>query len=787
MSQEADGEAVGGVSGADGPSSGRVPQANAGRYRFRVRGIVQGVGFRPFVFNAATQLGLAGFVLNDSEGVLIEVEGPLPSLREFRRALVENPPPLALIDDLEESEVAPGGPPEFVIHHSEHAGQATALISPDFATCDDCLNEMWDPQDRRYRYAFTNCTNCGPRFTISTGIPYDRPNTTMADFAMCAACRREYEDPADRRFHAQPIACPACGPRLSLLSPAGDPMAGEPLDEAARMIREGAIVAVKGLGGYHLTCLAADPRAVNALRSRKAREEKPFAVMAASLEEAARLGEAGPEERRLLTSGRRPIVLLARRTGAAVAEGVAPRNRYLGVMLAYTPLHHLLLREVGEPIVCTSGNLSDEPIAYRDADALAELERIAEAFLTHDRRIHMRCDDSVLRVVPGRGGGVEQPLRRARGYAPEPIGVNPAFEVPVLAAGPELKHTFCIGAGARAIVSHHLGDMENYETMSSFLEGVEHYQQVFEVRPRVIAHDLHPEYLVTKWALQQQDKEGVRLIGVQHHHAHIASCLADNRRQDRVVGLALDGTGYGEDGNLWGCEVLICDLGGYRRYAHLGYQPLPGGAAAVREPWRMAAIYLNAAFGEAAAGLDLEFVRRTAGHWGPILKMAAGGLNAPMASSAGRLFDAAAALLGLADRVSYEGQAAIELEQLADPGARRSYPCSFAGGVINGVDLMAALAGDLSAGRSGPEASSAFHNGLADVLARVAIRAAGEHDLRTVALSGGTFQNRLLAGAVTDRLEAAGLEVLSHRRVPPNDGGISLGQAVVAGAVLRSG
>jgi hydrogenase maturation protein HypF len=752
------------------------------RRQFRVSGIVQGVGFRPFVYNLANRLRLAGFVLNDSAGVLIEVEGAPEAVGEFGLTLAASPPPLSVIDRVETRDLAPRGTETgFSISTSEHAGAATALISPDFATCDDCLRDMADPADRRYRYAFTNCTNCGPRFTISKGIPYDRPNTTMAPFSMCAECRSEYENPADRRFHAQPVACPKCGPHLQLLDRSLEPVAGEPVAESARLLREGSILAVKGLGGFHLVCLASDAGAVAKLRSRKAREEKPFAVMAADLEAVERLVLTAGQERELLLSRRRPIVLLERRPDAPVAGGVAPHNRYLGVMLPYTPLHHLLLAEVGGAIVCTSGNLSDEPIAYRDDDAQARLYRIADFFLTHNRDIHMRCDDSVVRVVPSPEGPVQQLMRRARGYAPEPISVAPAFAEPILAAGPELKHTFCIGSGDRAIISHHLGDMENWETMSSFLEGVEHYQRVFEVRPKIVAHDLHPEYLVTKWA---RDLEGVELVGVQHHHAHIASCLADNLRSERVVGLALDGTGFGDDANLWGCEVLVCDLAGYERYSHLAYLPMPGGAAAIREPWRMAAVYLNAAFGERARELDVEFVRRTSGRWGPVLKMAASGLNSPLTSSAGRLFDAASALVGLADTVNYEGQAAIELEQLADPRTDRTYPCSIDSGLIHGADLMAALATDLVDRRALPEAAAAFHNGLAAALVRLAVAAAAESGLSTVALSGGTFQNRLLVQRVSRGLSEAGLEVLTHRRVPTNDGGISLGQAVVANARL---
>lgn len=752
------------------------------RVRFEVAGIVQGVGFRPFVHAQATRLGLGGFVRNDSNGVVVEVQGTPAGVDEFRTELVRRPPPLAVIDRLVETPVPPSaGQQTFLILHSEHLGTAGAMISPDVATCDDCLAEMWDPSDRRHRYAFINCTNCGPRFTISTGIPYDRPKTTMAVFEMCARCRAEYEDPSDRRFHAQPVACPACGPHLQLLDANLLPAAGDAVDQTARLLLDSAVVAVKGLGGYHLACLASSEPAVARLRERKAREEKPLAVMAAGLDQVAGLVEVTAAHGALLTSRRRPIVLMDRLAGAKVAASVAPANRYLGVMLPYTPLHHLLLEAVGEPLVMTSGNLSDEPIAYRDDDAFQGLARIADAYLTHNRDIHMRCDDSVVRLAPGPKDRREQMIRRARGYAPEPIGVSPVFREPILAAGPELKHTFCIGSGARAILSHHIGDLENWEAMSSFLESVEHYQRVFEVRPRVVAHDLHPEYLATKWA---KDLDGVRLIGVQHHHAHIAACLADNRRDEPVVGLALDGTGYGDDGTLWGCEVLVCDLAGYRRYAHLKTVPLPGGAAAVREPWRMAALYLHDAFGSDAYGLDLSFVRRTAEQWKPILQMARTGLNSPASSSAGRLFDAAACLLGERDRVSYEGQAAIEFEQLADPGVGGSYPCSVSDGLLDGTELIGAMVEDVVKGCPAGEAAAKFHNGLAAALVEVAELAARDAGVGVVALSGGTFQNQLLTGRVARGLGERSLEVLTHRRVPANDGGISLGQAAVGNRIL---
>ncbi|MEX2587979.1 MAG: carbamoyltransferase HypF [Actinomycetota bacterium] len=753
------------------------------RVRFEVAGIVQGVGFRPFVHAHASRLGLGGFVRNDSNGVVVEVQGSHVGVSEFRAELTERPPPLAVMDRVVETALDPlDRRGTFQILHSEHLGTAAgAMISPDVATCDDCLAEMWDPVDRRHRYAFINCTNCGPRFTISTGIPYDRPKTTMAPFEMCGECREEYEDPSDRRFHAQPIACPACGPELQLLDARLLPAAGDPVGQTARLLMDSAVVAVKGLGGYHLVCLASSEPAVTRLRERKAREEKPLAVMVADLDQAAVLAEVSAQHAKLLISRRRPIVLMDRLADAPVAPGVAPGNRYLGVMLPYTPLHHLLLRAIGEPVVMTSGNLSDEPIAYRDDDAFRGLGRIADAYLTHNRDIHMRCDDSVVRLPAGSRDPQEQLIRRARGYAPEPIEVTPAFKEPILAAGPELKHTFCIGSGARAILSHHIGDLENWEAMSSFLESVEHYQRVFEVRPKVVAYDLHPEYLATKWAM---DLDGVRLIGVQHHHAHIASCLADNRRSDRVVGLALDGTGYGDDGTLWGCEVLVCDLAGYERYGHLNTMPLPGGAAAVKEPWRMAALYLQAAFGSDAYELNLSFVHRTRDRWKPILRMAGTGLNSPTCSSAGRLFDAAACLLGKRDRVSYEGQAAIELEQTADPSVEDGYPCSVSNGRLDGPELIAAMVADLIAGGSIPEAAAKFHNGFADALVEAAAQAARDVGVGVVALSGGTFQNQLLSGRVVRRLGERSLEVLTHRRVPANDGGISLGQAAIANSQI---
>jgi hydrogenase maturation protein HypF len=746
-----------------------------GRKRFEIKGVVQGVGFRPHAYALAERFGLAGFVLNDSTGVVVEVEGAPAVLEDFARTLRSELPPLASIESIDERDVATRDDVRFEIRLSHAAGGPRTPVGADIAPCAECLAEIFDPEERRFRYPFTNCTNCGPRFTIARDLPYDRRNTTMASFEMCERCRAEYEDPSDRRFHAQPIACPECGPSLTLLDRAGAELEEDPLDATASLIKAGAIVALKGIGGFHLACDARNEQAVTELRRRKRREQKPLAVMVANIDDAGRLVHVDDAEVTTLASPRRPILLARRAPGSSVADAVAPDNRYLGVMLPYTPLHHLLMAELDGPLVLTSGNLSDEPIAHENDDALERLGGIADAFLMHDRDIHIRCDDSVVRVVDA----AEYPIRRSRGYAPTPLPVPAPFCRTVLGVGGELKHTFCLGVGERALLSHHIGDLESLEAMRAFEHGLEHFVRIFDAKPETIAYDLHPEYMSTKWALEQESDT----LGVQHHHAHIASCLADNERSDRVIGLALDGTGYGDDGTLWGCEVLVCDLVSYERIGHLRQVPLPGGAAAVKEPWRMAAIYLAEAFGEDAFNLDLDLVGRTRDLWPPILAMARGGLNSPRASSAGRLFDAVAALCDLRDRSSYEGQAAAALEQAADPTCSRSYGVVLDRRLIDGVALVASVAQDLVAGRAVPEVAAAFHNSLAETLVAVSKSARDATALRTVALSGGTFQNLLLLEKTRLGLVEAGFETLSHRRVPPNDGGLSLGQAVIANAM----
>jgi hydrogenase maturation protein HypF len=752
----------------------------------RVEGIVQGVGFRPFVYSLATGLGLGGVVGNDVDGVFAEVEGAPEAVGEFMLALRRDAPPLASIERIATSPLHPDGSTVFSIAPSQPGGSRRTLVSADIATCDDCLAELDDPAGRRFGYPFINCTNCGPRFTIVTGVPYDRALTTMAGFAMCTPCAREYHDPADRRFHAQPTCCPDCGPRLLLTTSTGAALPVDPITGAAEVLAGGGVLAVKGLGGYHLAADAMSEPAAAALRARKHREDKPFAVMVAGLDQARLLCEVDEAAGALLTSRRRPIVLLPRLTGAGLPPQVAPGNRYLGVMLPYTPLHHLLLRSAARPIVLTSGNVSDEPIVYADDEARARLGGIADAFLSHDRAIHIRTDDSVVRPFRGR----PSLIRRARGYAPEPLRVRTSFARPVLACGAELKSTFCLAARGRAFVSQHIGDLENVETLRSFAAGIEHFSRLFDIAPAVIAHDLHPDYLSTRYARDRAEADGLDLVGVQHHHAHIASCLADNHADAadaRVIGVAFDGTGYGTDGTIWGGEFLIAGLAGFERAGHLTPVPMPGGAAAIRQPWRMAAAYLDAA---GAGGPGAPVRQRHERQWDTVLAIARRGINSPATSSAGRLFDAVAAVLGVRDSVSYEGQAAAELEQLADPAEDGAYQARIDQGdvlQVAGADLVRRVAGDLAAGVDRAVIAARFHNGLAGVIADCCLLLRERTGLTTVALSGGVFQNFRLLNTVSGRLESHGCTVLTHSRVPCNDGGISLGQAVIAAAQAERG
>jgi hydrogenase maturation protein HypF len=751
-----------------------ISERQRARRRIRVTGLVQGVGYRPFVYALAERYGVSGFVGNDAAGVFLEVEGPPDAVTAFVAALRTEAPPLAVVDDVTEQDIAVTGTYGFHIVRSENGTAPTALVTPDSATCAECLRELTDPRDRRHEYPFVNCTNCGPRFTITRTVPYDRRNTTMASFALCPTCQAEYDDPRDRRFHAQPTCCPACGPHLELLTAAGQRLDGDPVEVTANLIRAGRVVATKGLGGYHLAVDAANEIAVAALRRRKHREDKPFAIMARHLADAEALCELDAAARDLLGDRRCPIVLAPRRAHAPVAPSVAPHTRELGLLLPYTPLHHLLARRLAGPIVLTSGNVSDEPIAYEDADARARLAPIADAFLQHDRAIHVRTDDSVARSFRG----VPMLLRRSRGYVPAPLTLPVAAIRPVLACGAQLKNTVCLARGPQAFVSHHIGDLENYETYRSFTDAIAHFRDLFGIQPKLIAHDLHPEYLSTKYAQSFADAP---LLGVQHHHAHIASCLADNGRADRVIGVACDGTGYGADGTLWGGEILVADLHGYRRVAHLVEVPLPGGSTAVRQPWRMAVAYLVAAFGDPPRDLD---VLRRHPDWPAVAGLARSAATL-RTSSAGRLLDAVSALVGVRDSVTYEGQAAIELEQRVDPAVTAGYPMRVADGLLHGSDLVAAAADDLRNGVAVATIAGRVHAGLAAGLAAAVAQVAAETGLRSVALSGGVFQNVVLLGGLVDRLSALGLDVLIHHQVPPNDGGISFGQAAIAAATDR--
>jgi len=758
------------------------------RRAIAVSGVVQGVGFRPFVHRLASRFGLHGFVKNQTGGVLIEVEGDVCTLDQFFAELTNRPPPLAQIDEVSWVSRLPRRDRCFRIETSTAAATTLIFPSPDVATCDDCLAELFDPADRRYRYPFLNCINCGPRLTIIRGFPYDRERTTMASFVMCAACRAEYEDPRDRRFHAQPIACPSCGPRLRALGAAGEPIASDdPLAEAVASLRRGRIIALKGLGGYHLVCMAGDGMAVAELRRRKHRDEKPFAVMVGDLAEARRIAEVSPAEEFLLTSPPRPIVLLCRRAEAGVAAAVAPANLHLGVMLPYTPLHHLLLHTLDSmPLVMTSGNRSDEPIAYEDRDALARLTGIADLFLTHDRPIHVRCDDSVTRMA----GGCELPLRRSRGQAPQPLRLPVSCGRPALALGGQSKVTFALGRDRHAFLSHHIGDLDHYEAYRAYIEAIAHYERLFAIDPELVAHDLHPDYASTRYA--QERTPTVPLVPVQHHHAHMASCMAEHGLDEPVIGVVFDGTGYGSDGAVWGGEFLSGDYRGFRRAAHLRYVAMPGGEQAIREPWRMAAAHL------ADAGQDAAPLRD---HVSAAALMAAHRqierqFNAPLTSSVGRLFDAVAALAGVRHCVSFDGQAAMELESLASEAvAAGGYPFEIVTVrqgdppettlVIDTRPLIAEVASQAQR-VCGALIGRRFHTTLVEIVAQVCARLADQTGLATVVLSGGVFLNVLLSCETAARLTRDGFRVYRHRRVPPGDGGLCLGQLAVAAAWQRS-
>lgn len=768
------------------------------RTHILVKGIVQGVGFRPFIYNRARLQGLAGWVLNSSEGVHIEVEGAPATIDAFVADITAKAPPMAKIESVQIEDLEPVGFDGFIIRTSEEQEGAYQLVSPDISICDDCLRELFDAKDRRYLYPFINCTNCGPRFTIISDIPYDRPKTTMRTFTMCKDCQAEYDDPADRRFHAQPNACPVCGPSLHFrVAPRNanplDLPAG-PIDATIAALRAGAVVAIKGLGGFHLACDATSEEAVVRLRDRKRRYGKPLAVMMESLETIERYCHVNNKERQVLTSPQRPIVLLAKRTDLALS--VAPCNNYTGVMLPYTPLHYVILRASGMVLVMTSGNLSEEPIAMENKEAIRRLGHIADYFLLHDREIYSRYDDSVVRVVDGE----MEFMRRARGFAPFPVRL-PEPGDQILAVGPELKNTFCLTKESYAFVSQHIGDLENAETLEHFTTTLALYKRLFRIEPTCVAYDLHPEYLSTKLAMELS----LPKVGVQHHHAHAAGVMVEHGEKGPVIGVSLDGTGYGTDGNIWGGEFLLATRDRFERVAHLRYVPMPGGAAAIERPYRMAFGYLYYLFGPEVLKRALPlFERVDAGELNLMRQMLDKGINCPLTSSAGRLFDAVSSILGVRDVVDYEGQAAIELEMCADPDSDEAYKFDFAlqatgrvptelseaGGehltdqviVVDPTTVLARILQETEAGTAISRISARFHNGVANLICDVCVTVRNRSGVDVATLSGGVFQNVYLLRRTRKRLSDAGFAVLLHREVPPNDGCISLGQAAVAQA-----
>ena len=766
------------------------------RLQVRVSGLVQGVGFRPFVYRAADEFGLTGFVENNDRGVDIEVEGTRSALDAFLERIEGGAPPLATVASIEVSSMTPRHGNGFHIQESERRGVATTQISPDAAICDDCLRELFDGDDRRYGYPFINCTNCGPRYTIVEGIPYDRPLTSMKGFEMCPDCRREYHDPLNRRFHAQPNACPVCGPQVAIVNRHGKRLETEhPFEMAGDILASGLILAVKGLGGFHLAVNPHDDEAVRRLRLRKGRAEKPFALMARDLEAVSRYCKIAPEEEQALKHRTRPIVLLEARDGHGLAPSVAP-FRHLGFMLAYTPVHFLLLRGKFDALVMTSANLSEEPIAIGNEEAYERLGDVADYFLVHDRDILQRCDDSVVRVTDG----VMAPIRRSRGFVPDPVALPLSTPAPILACGGEMKNTIGLARGDEVLLSQHIGDLGNPSAYGFFEQSIRHLQSILEIEPDVIAYDMHPEYVSTKWALARKN---VRLIAVQHHHAHLAAVMAENGVTDRTIGIILDGTGYGTDGTIWGGEVLVGDLAGFDRHAWLRPFGLPGGAAAIHHPWRTGYALLHEAYDgysdtarhpRTRASIPERLVTgllpfRTASERDVFERIIRRRINTPLTSSCGRLFDGVSALLGLCREVTYEAQAAVALEMVADPDEEWAYSGSSdtdysASGPLDWTPIVRGVSADIEIGTPGSVVAKRFHVSLADLFVAATVEARKETGIDRVGLSGGVFQNNLLFCDIRTKLEREGFEVITHRLVPTNDGGIAYGQAAIAARTI---
>jgi hydrogenase maturation protein HypF len=767
------------------------------RKKIHITGVVQGVGFRPFIYQLAHTHHLKGWVLNASDGVWIEVEGERERVKKFTEEIPTKAPPRARIENIDITDLPPFGYEAFEIRKSEEEKEKFILVSPDIATCELCVKELFDKKDRRYQYPFINCTNCGPRFTIIEDIPYDRPKTTMKKFPMCPDCEREYHDPLNRRFHAQPNACPICGPSLFLIKKRTHPpgkesgkfkkygieeeernwkeVQGDPIEKAIEALREGKIVAIKGLGGFHLACDATNNEAVKLLRKRKRRPGKPFAIMVKDVETVKEICEVSLEEESLLNSPECPIVLLKKRRGIPIAFEVAPYNNYLGVMIPYTPLHHLILKKSQMFLIMTSGNISEEPIASENKEALRRLGNLADLFLLHDRDIYSRYDDSVVRIFEGK----PMLIRRARGYAPYPIHL-PYKSQEILAVGPELKNTFCLTKENYAFISQHIGDMENEETFEHFQKTIELYKRLFRIKPQVVAYDLHPEYLSTKFAQELE----LPKVGVQHHHAHIVGAMIENKHLDPVIGFSFDGTGFGTDGKIWGGEVIFSQLKDFERLAHLKYIPLPGGEASIKKPWRMALSYLIFAFGKEWENLPIDFPHRIPKKEAKIVEQQIEkGINSPLTSSCGRLFDAVSSLIGVRDVAHYEAQAAIEMEMISNETEdyyhfqinKNEVPY-----VINTVEIVKQIVEDLIKGVSQREIAGKFHQTMVKIILELAHLLSKEKGVKTLALAGGVFQNFELLKRCVPTLRKNGFKVLLKRNIPVNDGGVSLGQAAVA-------
>lgn len=748
-----------------------------------IKGVVQGVGFRPFIHKLVQNYNLSGWVLNSNQGVEIDIEGEMEELNSFVSDIKVKLPPLARIEKIEVNQLHLIGYKGFSIKKSiTKEENGFVLVSPDISICEDCLQELFDPRNRRFHYPFINCTNCGPRFTIIKDIPYDRGKTTMRVFEMCPQCQSEYENIEDRRYHAQPNACAECGPQVFLYQNKRKLENVDPVKEAVKLLKDGKIGAIKGLGGFHLACDATNNEVVTKLRLLKNREAKPFAIMSFNLEKIKQYCKLGKKEEKWLINRARPIVLLKKKEDSLISSLVAPRNNYLGVMLPYTPLHYLLLKDNFTALIMTSGNIADQPIIGDNQEALEKLDGIADFFLLYNRDIFNRCDDSVVKIV--NEGNVF--FRRSRGYVPYPIILDFKLKE-VLALGGELKNTISFSKENYVFPSQYLGDLKNVETLGFLKESIKNLEKIFRVNPEIIACDLHPDYLSTQFAEEIGAKKGLKVVKVQHHHAHIVSCMAENNIKEKVMGVAYDGTGYGDDGKIWGGEFLLCDLKKYFRVGHLKYYPLPGGDKAIAEPWRMAYSYLYSIYGPKAKTLDIDFNHRMDYDKLSIIeKMIDKNINSPLTSSCGRLFDAASSLIGIRDEINYEGQAAMELESLCASGIKERYKfCIYKEGkefIIDPKEIFVDIIEDLKKGIDKKVMAAKFHNTVAEFTLNLCGKIRENNGINKIALSGGVFQNRYLTEKIISLLERDNFRVYTQRIVPPNDGGISLGQVVVAGS-----